>query len=101
MAKRTDILLDENGNYRVENGDFVVGESDDQHVELLLVSTKGSFREYPTLGTGIVNWVKKQNIDLNGLEREIKVNLQADGYKAGNLNIAANGEFNMDYEINY
>ena len=101
MSTRNDILLDDAGNFKVENGDFATGESDAQHVELLMVSTKGSIREFPTIGVGIVNWVKRQNVDLKGLEREINVNLQADGYKAGNLNIADSGEFNVDYEPNY
>ena len=101
MANRQDILMDSEGNWMVENGDFVIGESDDQHVEILLASRKGMIRETPVIGAGITDFVNKQNIDLNGLEREITVNLQADGYKSKKLAFDENNEFNLDYETNY
>jgi hypothetical protein len=101
MAKRRDILLDENGNYKVASGDFVVNESDDQHVELLLITPKGGIRRSPAVGVGITRYYKKQSTDLKDFEREATVNLQADGYKATNMTIDANGEFALDYETNY
>jgi len=45
-----DFLLDEAGDLRIENGDFVIAESDQQHIELLLLSTPGEWRQNPTAG---------------------------------------------------
>jgi len=99
--KRTDILLNDLGDLRIENGDFVVGESDAQHVDLLLNSTKGSFLQNPEIGVGLINFLKKQNTSLADMRRSIELNLKADGYKVNKLTIDKTGEFNLDYEPNY
>lgn len=94
---RTDFLLDEDGDLKIVDGDFVTGDSDAQNVRLILIHTKGSFKQSPLLGVGLV-------AELNGLidgsvERRIMLNLQADGYKV--KSIKSNGELlNIDYEAN-
>lgn len=98
---RTDILLDETGDLRAGDIAEAVGESDAQHVELLLSSTKGSIRQFPEIGVGLANYVKKQNTSLTGLRRSIEVNLKADGYRVDKLKFDAQGEFKLDYEPNY
>lgn len=98
---RTDILLDEAGDLLIEVGDFVPGISDDQHVELLLSSTKRSIRQYPDIGVGLANYVKKQNTSLADMRRSIEVNLKADEYKVNRLSVDGTGGFIVDYEPNY
>jgi ABC-type uncharacterized transport system substrate-binding protein len=98
---RQDILLDSEGNWAVENGDFVVGNSDDQHVEQLLLTRKGMIREAASVGVGILGYLKKQNTQISDLKREIKINLQSDGYKVRKLTIDDKGEFTLDYETTY
>lgn len=98
---RTDISLAATGDLLIATGDFAIIESDEQHVELLLSSTKGSIRQYPEMGVGLANYVKKQGGSLTGLKRSIEVNLKADGYKVNTLDIDGSGEFNLDYEPNY
>lgn len=83
------------------DGDFVIGESDDQHVELILTATKGSFLQSPDLGVDLPNFINKQNTSSADLRRAINVNLLADGYKVQNLTIGNDGSFNIDYEGNY
>jgi hypothetical protein len=95
---RHDIILNDQGDLLIKDGDFVVGESDQQHVELLLSATKGSFLQYPTIGVGLANYVNKQDVDMAELRRAIEVNLKADGYKVNKL-ITEAGNFNVDYEI--
>ena len=94
-------MLNADGDLDIRNGDFVVGESDDQHVELILASTKGSFLQSPQLGVGLPNFINKQNNSSDDLRRAINVNLQADGYKVLSLTIGTDGMFNLDYEGNY
>jgi len=98
---RQDILLDDDNNWKVENGDFVVGLSDEQHVGLLMVSAKGSYREAPAIGVDLTKWIGKQNNNISGLEREIMVQLEADGYKVTELKIDEQGEFILNYETKY
>lgn len=97
---RNDFLYDENGKLQTENGDFVTGTSDDQHVKLLLELNKGELKENPTIGVGLNQYLKKQHTSLTELKRAIKVGLEADSYKLNELVIEDNGEFNLDYELN-
>ena len=53
----TDILLDENFDLRIENGDFVVGESAGQEAKLLLLYAPGNLRPDPLIGVGIKRWL--------------------------------------------
>ena len=98
---RTDILNDETGDLAFAEGDFSTGESDAQHVEHLLMASKGSLRQYPEMGVGLANFLKKQSTQSSDMRREIEVNLKADGYRVLNLGIDASGEFKVDYEPNY
>ncbi|MBE9468970.1 MAG: hypothetical protein IMY72_11725 [Bacteroidetes bacterium] len=98
---RQDFILDENRDLICENGDFTSGNSDAQNVDLLLVSTKGSYKESPVIGVGLIHWLKTQNASLRSMRREIIVQLENDGYKASNFSVEDNGEFNLDYTNNY
>lgn len=46
-----DLLLQDN-DLAIEGGDFVIGDSDDQNIVLLLRLSKGSIKQYPTVGFG-------------------------------------------------
>ncbi len=81
-----DILLDENKNLRIENGDFVIGESEQQEIELLLTSFKGSWKESPEVGIGIKHLLKSRDA-LPSIKREINIQLAADGFKVKDINI--------------
>jgi hypothetical protein len=72
-----DILLDENFDLKFENGDIQIGESTRQHQQLIILTEKGSNRQYPTRGVGITNFI---NDDLvGGLNSVIKRELELDG----------------------
>lgn len=46
-----DLLLQDN-DLAIEDGDFVIDTSDDQNIVLLLRLSKGSVKQYPTVGFG-------------------------------------------------
>lgn len=48
-----DLILDTNNDLTIENGDFTIGQSDDQNIEAIMISEKGQFYEFPLLGYGI------------------------------------------------
>ena len=54
---RNDILLqpDENGiwDLDIQNGELVIGPSDQQHIEMILQSAPGHWREHPLLGADL------------------------------------------------
>ncbi len=78
-----DILLDDDLDLAIENGDFVIGDSEEQHQELILIAFQGSFRASPLTGIGITRYYKASfsvgNIDK--LRQKIRLQMQYDGYK--------------------
>lgn len=74
-----DILLDDTGDLRIENGDFVVGESDAQHLMLIVNLMAGSIKQFPLQGVGIMQYSGSSG-QAQTVRREIKVKAEADGY---------------------
>jgi len=74
----TDILLGENDDVQILNGDFVVGESLDQEVGLILRLNKGELKEDPIMGCDLIRLIKS-NITQPELKQIIKLQLARDG----------------------
>jgi hypothetical protein len=74
-----DILLGDDLDLAFENGDLLVGESTNQHTELILLVEKGALRDSPFRGVGVGNWILDEfpaNIAI-----EAKRQLQLDGQR--------------------
>lgn len=84
-----DLLLDEYSDLKITNGDIVIGESTNQNVELLFISTPGDWKEHLETGIAIAR-ASNGNID-RFLDRTIRVQMQADGYKIKKLAITETG----------
>jgi hypothetical protein len=88
----TDILLDGSFDLAFADGDLSVGESTLQHQQLLLLSAKGEWREFPTRGVNLRSWLlNEQAGNLNG---EIKREFTADGMTVKSVN-ARGGKINV------
>lgn len=74
----TDILLGDNDDVQILNGDFVVGESLDQEVGLILRLNKGELKEDPIMGCDLIRLIKS-NITQPELKQIIKLQLARDG----------------------
>ena len=88
-----DILIDSTGDLLIKNGDFVIGRSDDIHKEVLLVTDKGSFKEDPTIGVGLAQFLEGENSD--DLLSEIRKQFTADGITIDKIS-NSNGKFPLD-----
>lgn len=90
-----DVLLDEGLDLREDPAthDLVEGESTLQHQELLLICPKGSFKENPDTGVGLMNYLEDEN-DAE-MFAEIRRQFSADfmQVKAVGMN---NGKLNID-----
>lgn len=95
---RTDIILMSDYTPQLANGDLVIGGSDDQHIELLMMTTPGQWKESPLVGIGLINYLKKPTTSEKQMKRDIIVGLSADGYKVNELSLD-NGSFDLDYEL--
>ena len=92
-----DLLLDDDGDLKIINGDFVIGEAEVQSVERLLISKPGEWKEFPQVGCDIK---KSMNGSIGRfLERNVRVQLESDGFSIEKLNITEKGiELKGGYE---
>lgn len=73
-----DILLDDiTDDLRIENGDFVTGESEMQEVSHIIRSEQGMWKENPVIGVGLRKFLK-QKPRAEEIKKRIKVHLQRD-----------------------
>lgn len=101
-------LLDENGEtiivpVRDANGLIISGEVIDnvdyQCCKMIIVAQKGEFKEYPTLGFGIDNWLKKANPNVQQFKNELQKELKSDCFKNAKVIVKDNNLLNFDVEI--
>ena len=90
-----DILL-ENNDLIIENGDFKIGESDQQSIELIIDSYLGHWKESPLCGVGVDLFLNSSGQQL-ALKRAISVQLEADGMI--NVNVSCNSSELLDLTI--
>ena len=80
MSERKDILVDENNDLMISNGDFVIGPSDVQHVDHIIMAFPGEYKEHPEIGLGAVAYVKSNTSKVK-FKRDLRIQLNYDGYK--------------------
>ena len=74
---RNDILLDENLNLLIRDGDFVIGECLNQQITCLLQAVPGAYKQSPTVGCGIDSFIL--DTDSDDLNRTIRKQFKQDG----------------------
>lgn len=74
-----DFLVDEDGDELIVNGDYVIGPSDSQHIDDIIISVAGAWREFPTVGVGVQEYQSGPNEEQK-LRAVINQQLKADGY---------------------
>ena len=86
-----DITVD--GDLVIKGNDLLIGNSDMQHKQDLLVSEKGSIKQYPDAGVGTQTYLESE--DTPGLLREISLQYSADGMKVEKIEITPQGMLNV------
>lgn len=91
MANRTDILLDYELDLQEDPDtlDWVEDISDDQHVQLMVITEKGENREFPFAGFGAKNRLKGK-FDKEKILRDLDVELELDGYTDATVELGNN-----------
>ena len=90
-----DIILTEENDLMFENGDFVVNDSDQQHVLLILNTNQGSWKQFPFLAVGIRRYLNSSG-QSQVLRRSIQVQLEADGYNVKDVIVQNNDVYSID-----
>jgi len=88
-------LIHENGTMCLKNGDFVINESDQQHIGDIFTLHKGELKEFPNLGFGASKYLKSM-VSKTEFKRNLKVELQKDGYNANVKINTQTGEWNVE-----
>lgn len=89
-----DILLDQDGDLIIENGDFKIGYSDNQQQEHILKAEKGEYKEFPEVGVGISQMLSDDRYD--EMMIEMKKQLQYDGMKIKTIRFEQDGQLIID-----
>jgi len=94
MAGVRDILLDDNFDLKVENGDFAVRPSDGQHLALIALLEPGQLRHSPLTGLGMYRRLQSPMgaEPTDGLRKDLYEQMEFDGYRPGTTDITFDGE---------
>lgn len=96
MAERFDILLDDDLDISIKNKDLVIGESKQQHADLLIQTLPGELKEYPLTGFGIVRKLNQVNYSTKQFIRDLKVELVNDGFVDPEVSFTDDGKLELD-----
>jgi hypothetical protein len=86
-----DILLDDDFDLQIKNGDLVAGESTYQHVLLLLATEQGSWRKVPFAGANFSKNINTNNLNNSSVVADTKKALEIDGIRVLKLEIVPKG----------
>lgn len=79
MARvQKDIMMDENMDIIITNGNLVFGDATMQHQQVLLLAHKGEIRSTPLIGVGVSDWLLEDE-DMLSLKVEIQKQFESDG----------------------
>ena len=94
-----DILLDDFGDLTFADGDLAFGDSDIQHVILIVNTMAGSWKQFPTCGVGIIQYSASSGKSFL-LKSSIATQLEADGFANIEVTLKATDNDTYDYYIN-
>lgn len=55
--EKTDYLVEDNFDLKIQEGDFAKGTANDIHSRLIMYIGKGELRQFPTLGAAITKYI--------------------------------------------
>jgi len=96
MATVSDIILDESNDLTINSlGDFTVGDSDQQHVVLIINTFLGQWKQSPFTGVGAIRFINSAG-QQQTLRRAITVQMIADGYTVNDIILKGNEIYYID-----
>lgn len=95
MATAKDFKTDSDGDLYID-GDFVIAESDSQHIVDIITANKGAYKEYPLCGVEIDSYINSNASQLF-LTNTIKQQLTTDGY--GQIDVIFAENNSLDFTI--
>lgn len=90
-----DFSLNENNDIKIANGDVVIGDSDNQHVQLLAATSAGQWKQSPSAGMGLNRFLLGESTDVTKMLHIVDVQLKADGVASKTVRFT-NGQLQID-----
>ena len=90
-----DISLEEDLDLTITNGDFVISDSDQNHVINILKAYTGGFKQFPLVGVGIDYYLASSGTQ-QVIKRNITVQLESDGYKVNEVEVLGQSKYSID-----
>ncbi len=85
MKQITDILFDETGDLAVSGGDLLTGDATMQHQADLLSAFEGEYKQFPTTGVGLSNFLNDE--DTREMGRKIRMQFDRDGIQINTMTV--------------
>lgn len=95
MATAKDIDLEDDLDLKIVNGDFIVANSDQNHIINICKANIGAFKQFPLLGVGIDNYIGSVG-QKQILKRAISVQLESDGFKVNRIETRNEDDYYID-----
>lgn len=91
-----------NGDMVIKGGDFDTEQSDEQHIEDILISEPGYWRQFPLLGVGVRRQLNAPftHTERINFQKGVKLQLEYDNYKVNKVLAEAADTMNIDAERN-
>lgn len=94
-----DILLNDENEPILINGDFQIGDSNQQEIKNILIAFKGEFKSTPLLGAELQRMLKARN-SRQSITREVSEQLRFDGFQNIDLKIEDFENFTINAQRN-
>ncbi len=88
-----DLLLNTDGDLLIVDGDFAIGESNGDDIQLIIASTPGDWKQFPNCGANAT--LEINNSDAYAFKLRIEEQLKADGFTVNYVKLN-NGEVEVD-----
>lgn len=88
-----DFALNTDGDLLVVDGDFAIGESNGDDIQLIIASTPGDWKQNPACGANATAEIN--NSDAYAFKLRIEEQLKSDGFTVNSVKLT-NGEVEVD-----
>ena len=95
MAMVKDIDLETDLDLKIIDGDFVISDSDQNHVINILKAYVGGYKQFPLIGVGIDYYLASAGTQ-QVIKRNITVQMESDGYKVNKIEVLGQNKYSID-----
>jgi hypothetical protein len=91
----TDILLDDDLDLLIVNGDIVFGDADEQNMRLVALSNTGDWKEFPQFGVNLRRALLDEGA-ATAVKHTLQLQLEADGALVESIALEPDGQLKIN-----